>query len=169
MMQGCDGTYCLGGRRRSCPDLSIRRSAGMRSYPRVTAITLGYLPHRARDGHATSVDSSWLPSVPPDRRQRDALVLAAISRPASGNPAEPRPGPGPSPEPDSCRTIRQTGSVKGRRSRSRVTPQAPLTGSGCREHSYGGFGGGHPHFYPHADDLRPSSPAGPSPKRRVRG
>jgi hypothetical protein len=28
--------------------------------------------------------------------------------------------------------------------------QAPLTGSGCREHSYGGFGGGHLHFHPHA-------------------
>jgi len=39
---------------------------------------------------------------------------------------------GPSPEPDSCRTWRQTGFVKGRRSRSRVTPQAPLSGSGCR-------------------------------------
>src|SRR6266851_7101149 len=31
-----------------------------------------------------------------------------------------------------------------------VTPKAPLTGSGCREHSYGGFGGGHSHFHPHA-------------------
>jgi hypothetical protein len=31
-----------------------------------------------------------------------------------------------------------------------VTPQAPLTGSGCRGHSYGGFGGGHPHFLLHA-------------------
>ena len=27
---------------------------------------------------------------------------------------------------------------------------APLTGSGWREHSYGGFGRGHPHFHPHA-------------------
>jgi hypothetical protein len=27
-----------------------------------------------------------------------------------------------------------------------VTPKAPLTGSGCREYSYGGFGGGHSHF-----------------------
>jgi hypothetical protein len=27
-----------------------------------------------------------------------------------------------------------------------VTPKAPLTGSGWREHSYGGFGGGHSHF-----------------------
>jgi hypothetical protein len=32
-----------------------------------------------------------------------------------------------------------------------VTPKAPLTGSGCREHSYGGFGGGHPHFHAHTD------------------
>ena len=33
-----------------------------------------------------------------------------------------------------------------------VTPKAPL-GSGCREYSYGGFGGGHPHFHPHAPGL----------------
>jgi hypothetical protein len=32
-----------------------------------------------------------------------------------------------------------------------VTPKAPWTGSGWREYSYGGFGGGHPHFRPHAD------------------
>jgi hypothetical protein len=83
-----------------------------------------------------------------------SLVLVAITRPVSGNPAAPDPVSGPSPEPDSCRTIRQTGSVRGRRSRSRVTPKAPLTGSGCREHSYGGFGGGHPHFHPHAPDLQ---------------
>ena len=31
-----------------------------------------------------------------------------------------------------------------------MTPQAPLTGSGWREHSYGGFWGGQPHFHPHA-------------------
>jgi hypothetical protein len=79
---------------------------------------------------------SWSPSSRSPRRCDSALSW-----------------PAPSPEPDSCRTIRQTGSVKGRRSRSRVTPKAPLTGSGCREHSYGGFGGGHPHFHPHAPDL----------------
>ena len=33
-----------------------------------------------------------------------------------------------------------------------MTPKAPLTGSGCREHSYGGFGGGHPHSLLHALD-----------------
>ena len=75
--------------------------------------------------------------------------LPACFRQPGRAPSWPRP----SPEPDSCRTIRQTGSVRGRRSRSRVTPKAPLTGSGCREHSYGGFGGGHPHFHPHAPGL----------------
>ena len=37
-----------------------------------------------------------------------------------------------------------------------VTPQAPWTGSGWREHSYGGFGGGQPQFLPHAP--RPPDP-----------
>ena len=110
---------------------------------------------------------------PHGRRQRHALVLAATSRPVSDNPAAPCPVPGPSPEPDSCRTLRQTGSVKGRRSRSRMTPKAPLTGSGCREHSNGGFGGGHPHFHPHATPTsnprikRQTQPA-PKPSGSVR-
>ena len=30
---------------------------------------------------------------------------------------------------------------------------ARWTGSGCREHSYGGFGGGHPQFHPQAPNL----------------
>jgi hypothetical protein len=37
-----------------------------------------------------------------------------------------------------------------------VTPKAPWTGSGWRGYSYGGFGGGHPQFLPHAP--RPSNP-----------
>jgi hypothetical protein len=84
------------------------------------------------------------------------LVPAAISGPASGEADAPCAIPGPSPEPDSCRTIRQPGSVKGRRSRSRVTPKAPLTGSSCRKTLLGGFGGGHPHFHPHAVCRKPS-------------
>jgi hypothetical protein len=36
-----------------------------------------------------------------------------------------------------------------------VTPEAPLPGSGWREHAYGGFGGGHPRFHPHADYRYP--------------
>ena len=68
-------------------------------------------------------------------------VTVAVSRWSwSPSPRSPRrrdpalSSPGPSPEPDSC-----------------------------REHSYGGFGGGHPHFHPHA------TPAGnPRIKRRAR-
>jgi len=48
-----------------------------------------------------------------------ALVLVAISRPGPGDPSAPCRVPPPSPEPDYCRTWRQTGSVRGRRSRSR--------------------------------------------------
>jgi hypothetical protein len=41
-------------------------------------------------------------------------------RPAcTGAPTAPLPSPDPSPEPDCCRTLRQTGSVQGRRNRSR--------------------------------------------------
>jgi hypothetical protein len=42
-----------------------------------------------------------------------------------------------------------------------VTPQAPLTGSGCREHSYGGFGGGHPRFHTHTVLRKPDLCRGP--------
>ena len=35
-----------------------------------------------------------------------------------------------------------------------ATPPPTRSGSGCREHSYGGFGGGHPHFHLHNADLR---------------
>jgi hypothetical protein len=64
----------------------------------------------------------------------------------------PRPvlsqAPPPNPiaaEPDGRRVLSRGGAAD-----HEVTPKAPLTGSGCREHSYGGFGGGHPHFHPHA-------------------
>ena len=86
----------------------------------------------------------------PGRRQPDALVLIAISGlfPATW----PRPvlarAPPPNPiaaEPDGRRVLSGGGAAD-----HEVTPQAPLTGSGCREYSYGGFGGGHPHFHAHA-------------------
>ena len=78
------------------------------------------------------------------------------------------PGPSPEPaaaEPDGRRVLSRGGVAD-----HEVTPQAPLTGSGWREHSYGGFGGGHPHFLPHAPDLQiRSHPYGhPDPFRSVR-
>ena len=60
----------------------------------------------------------------------------------------PCPVPGPSLKPDCCRTVRQTSSVQVGGADHEVTPQAPWTGTGCREYSYGGFGGGHPRFHP---------------------
>jgi hypothetical protein len=51
-------------------------------------------------------------------------------------------------EPDGSRVLSGGGGAD-----HEVTPKAPLTGSGCREQSNGGFGGGHPHFHPHAPDL----------------
>ena len=60
----------------------------------------------------------------------------------------PAQTPPPNPtaaEPDGRRVLSRGGVAD-----HEVTPQAPLTGSGWREYSYGGFGGGHPHFQPHA-------------------
>jgi hypothetical protein len=73
----------------------------------------------------------------------------------------PAQTPPPNPtaaEPDGRRVLSRGGAAD-----HAVTPQAPLTGSGCREHSYGGFGGGHPHFHPHATPT-----ANPRIKRRAR-
>jgi hypothetical protein len=107
----------------------------------------------------SSMSSKIIPHISRDesdgRRQRDALVLAAIFRPVCGNPAAPCPVPGPSPnpiaaEPDGRRVLSRGGAAD-----HAVTPQAPLTGSGCREYSYGGFGGGDPHFHPHTAFRKP--------------
>ena len=57
----------------------------------------------------------------------------------------PAQAPPPNPtaaEPDGRRVLSRGGAAD-----HEVTPKAPLTGSGCREYSYGGFGGGHPHFH----------------------
>jgi len=46
--------------------------------------------------------------------------------------------------PDGRRVLSRVGAAD-----HAVTPKAPWTGSGWREYSYGGFGGGHPPFRPH--------------------
>jgi hypothetical protein len=51
----------------------------------------------------------------------------------------PSQAPPPNPtaaEPDGRRVLSRVGVAD-----HEVTPKAPLTGSGCREHSYGGFAG----------------------------
>jgi hypothetical protein len=58
----------------------------------------------------------------------------------------PSQAPPPNPiaaEPDGRRVLSRVGVAD-----HAVTLKAPWTGSGWREYSYGGFGGGHPHFHP---------------------
>ena len=97
----------------------------------------------ARPGHAAT------------RRLWSCPTLGATSWSSSplpglqGTPSAPLPCPGPSPNPaaagpDGRRVLSRVGAAD-----HAVTPKAPWTGSGWRRHSYGGFGGGHPHFHPH--------------------
>ena len=68
----------------------------------------------------------------------------------------PSQAPPPNPtaaEPDGRRVLSRVGVAD-----HEVTPKAPWTGSGWREYSYGGFGGGHPHFHGNADRRTPILP-----------
>jgi hypothetical protein len=93
----------------------------------------------------------WSSSPPP------GLFPATWPRPVLSCPRPPPPNPIAA-EPDGRRVLSRGGVADHEANFAaldhEVTPQAPLTGSGCREHSYGGFGGGHPHFLPHAPDLQ---------------
>jgi hypothetical protein len=63
-------------------------------------------------------------------------------------PQTPPPNPTAA-EPDGRRVLSWGGVAD-----HEVTPKAPLTGSGWREYSYGGFGGGHFGFHMHTGDRR---------------
>ena len=66
------------------------------------------------------------PSVAPDRARRfDALLLVTTSG-LHRYAARTTACPDPSSEPDCCRISRQTGSVQGRRSRSRSDAERAL-------------------------------------------
>jgi hypothetical protein len=80
----------------------------------------------------------WSSSPSPD------LFPATWPRPVVAQASPPNPIAA---EPDGRRVLSRGGAAD-----HAVTPQAPLTGSGCREYSNGGFGGGHPHFPLHAPD-----------------
>ena len=107
--------------------------------------------HRSGELHGRS--SVWLPAWLPSAGHHHALVLVTTIGPLPGDVTAPclaqAPPPNPAAaEPDGRRVLSRGGAAD-----HEVTPQAPLTGSGCREHSYGGFGGGHPHFLLHVPDL----------------
>ena len=91
-----------------------------------------------------------------------ALVLVTTLGPSTGPATAPCPAQTPPPNPTAAEP--GDGRVLSRPS-SRVhepgtlteavalRSQTVLTGSGSHRSSYGGFGGGHPHFHPHAPDL----------------
>ena len=104
----------------------------------------------------------WLPAwLPPahDTRRRDALVLVTNAGPFTGdgttrclaqtpppNPIAAGPGDGRVLSRPSSRVHEQCNFTAAVALRS----QTGLTGSGSHGSSYGGFGGGHPHFHPHS-------------------
>jgi hypothetical protein len=86
-----------------------------------------------------------------------ALVVVTASGPAPawGPRSCPAQAPPPNPtaaERDGRRVLSRVGVAD-----HEVTPKALWTGSGWREYSYGGFGGGHPRFHRHADCRHPKS------------
>ena len=97
-----------------------------------------------------------------DARHLRALVLVTTLGLSTGPATAPCPAQTPPPNPTAAGP--GDGRVQSRPS-SRVhepgtlteavalRSQTVLTGSGSHRSSYGGFGGGHPHFHPHAPDL----------------
>jgi hypothetical protein len=87
----------------------------------------------------------WLPAddsvTPWSSLPSPGLFLATWPCPVLSQTPPPNPIAA---EPDGSRVLSRGGAAD-----HAVTLKAPLTGSGCREHSYGGFGGGDPHFHPH--------------------
>ena len=113
---------------------------------------------RSREsGELEGRSSAWLPAAH-ETGHRDALVLVTDIGPSTGERTAPCPAQTPPSNPTAAEPV-------GRRVLSRVgvadhkvTPKAPWTGSGWREYSYGGFGGGQPHSSGHADCRHPILP-----------
>jgi hypothetical protein len=66
-----------------------------------------------------------------------------ISEHLPGTMTAPCPAQAPPPKPTAAGPDGRRVLSRGGAADHAVTPQAPLTGSGCCEHSYGGFGGGY--------------------------
>ncbi len=93
-----------------------------------------------------------IPAAPAGARQAPCTVVPyarhrrrTCHRPGDRAWRYPAPPPNPTAaEPDGRRVLSRVGVAD-----HEVTPEAPWTGSGWREYSYGGFGGGHPSFHRH--------------------
>jgi hypothetical protein len=121
--------------------------------PRPSAFQPGYLPsYRPSCGcralSPVADGSGWLLLLP-------SPLLSAVGpvpdlRGLRSAMTAPGPAQAPPPNPSAADLDDRRVLSRGGAADHEVTPQAPLTGSGCREHSYGGFGGGHPPFHLHA-------------------
>ena len=150
--QGCATAAAIELRRSVCaagqparPQVSRRigLSVSDRKYPPLTGRSgtqrARGLQSRTTDDSVTPWSSSPSPGLFRATRPRTILSHAPPSNPIAAEPYG--------------RRVLSGGGEADHAVDHAVTPQAPLTGSGCREYSYGGFGGGLPHFHPHAPDL----------------
>src|SRR6266568_3435560 len=151
-IDGCSGTSRGHG--------SVMRRPGSRwdgAVERPSAFQAGYIPSWRGSSErcalpTVAADSGWLllllspllSAADPSPHLRGLPGAVTAPWPAQTPPPNPIAA-----EPDGRRVLSRGGEAD-----HAATPQAPLTGSGCREHSYGGFGGGHPHFHPHATPAR---------------
>ena len=140
------------------PSRSVDTRMGIRTRSD-QSMTQGALLARCsrQSGELEGLVSAWLPAAHEIRR-RDALLLLTSIGPSTGegtahcpaqtpppNPTAAGPGDGRVRSSPSSRVHEPCTSTEAVALRS----QTGLTGSGSHRSSYGGFGGGHPHFHPH--------------------
>ena len=130
---------------------------------RAMAVTCPSFKARAYPSPKPSHDA--LPTAAHHAWHLRALVLVTTLGPSPGAATAPCPAQTPPPNPTAAGP--GDGRVQSRPS-SRVhepgtlteavalRSQTVLTGSGSHRYSYGGFGGGHPHFHRHADCRQPN-------------
>jgi hypothetical protein len=134
------------------PPPSAARVEGFFAFLRGRIATARKYGPAARD-YALFRTSVWLPNA----LAHVSMTPWSSSSPRSARGAETTPSPAQAPPPNPTAAGPDGGRVLSRVGLAdhAVTPEAPWTGSGWREYSYGGFGGGHPHFRLHADGRQP--------------
>jgi len=112
--------------------------------------TVSGLAKQLASGMALTRATCRLRSRPTPGRGALVVITAAGLHRGTGR-AVALPRPLPRTRPDGRRVLSRVGAAD-----HAVTPEAPWTGSGWREYSYGGFGGGHPHFHRYTGRRKPN-------------
>jgi hypothetical protein len=153
-------------RARGGHDLLIRRYRRGRPGPFRSARDLERVPAlcSCESEESQGRSSGWLPAEH-SARHLGGLVLVTTRGPSPGTLPAPCPCPAQTPPPNPTAADPGDGRVQSRSALRVHEPcnfagavalrsQPGLAGSGSLGYSYGGFGGGHPHFHPHAGYLR---------------